>query len=142
MKNQSLSLPKIFYAVALICLSVITQSSSCSRNDDIPANTISNADYSGSWKLTMYFDDTDETYKFNGYTFLFTAGGVLTASNGSNTVSGTWSLASSKLIINFGVVPDFEDLNDDWLIVEKTATTIKLKDDNPARNEKLEFIKL
>ncbi len=67
---------------------------------------------------------------------------MVTASNGTNNVTGTWSLVSSKLILNFGTITDFEDLNDDWLIVEKTGTAIKVKDDNPARNEKLEFIKL
>ena len=37
-------------------------------------------------------------------------------------------------IISFGTTPVFEDLNDDWLIVEKNSTSIKLKDDNPDRN--------
>ena len=45
-------------------------------------------------------------------------------------------------IISFGTTPVFEDLNDDWLIVEKNSTSIKLKDDNPAQDDKLEFTKL
>ena len=36
-------------------------------------------------------------------------------------------------IISFGTTPVFDDLNDDWLIVEKTNTSIKLKEDNPAQ---------
>ena len=36
-------------------------------------------------------------------------------------------------IISFGTTPVFDDLNDDWLIVEKPNTSIKLKEDNPAQ---------
>jgi len=74
--------------------------------------------------------------------FIFNSNGTVAATNGSINANGTWSQASSKFNIDFGVTPVFSDLNDDWLIVEKTATSIKLKDDNPARNEKLEFVKL
>ncbi len=142
MKSQTFSLPNIFYAVTLICFSFLLTSSSCSKSDDVPANNIINTDYTGNWKVNMFFDDTDETFKFNGYTFIFANAGVVTAGNGTNNVTGTWSLTGNQLVLNFGTTTDFEELNDDWLIVEKTATTIKLKDDNPARNERLEFIKL
>ncbi len=139
MKNIKWSFPKFFYLVALILSTQVLQSSSCSKNDD---QSVIAGDYSGGWRVSYYFDNSDETYKFTGYTFTFNNGGQLTATNGSNTVTGTWSTGSSKLIINFGAAANFSDLNDDWLIEEKTSSSIKLKDDNPAQLDRLQFIKL
>lgn len=139
MKNITFTLPKFFYLVALIISTQVLQSSSCSKNDD---QSVIAGDYSGGWRVSYYFDNSDETYKFTGYSFTFNNGGQLTATNGSNTVTGTWSTGSNKLIINFGTTADFTKLNDDWLIEEKTNSSIKLKDDNPARLDKLQFTKL
>jgi len=33
------------------------------------------------------------------------------------------------------------ELNDDWLITEKTLTVIKLKDDNPGQDDQLHLTK-
>lgn len=139
MKKITTTLPKIFYLLALFIAAQLLQSSSCSKSDD---QSVIAGDYSGSWKISLYFDNTDETAHFAGYTFTFNNGGQLIATNGSNTATGTWSTSSSKLIINFGTTPNFSDLNDDWLIEVKTSTSINLKDDNPAQNDKLQFTKL
>ena len=113
---------------------------SCSKDDATPSQTTTSTD--GNWRASLYFDNSDETYKFTSYTFIFNSNGTVAATNGSINANGTWSQVSSKFNIDFGVTPVFSDLNDDWLINEKTSTSIKLKDDNPARNEKLEFVKL
>ncbi|MEO7263351.1 MAG: hypothetical protein ABIW38_00495 [Ferruginibacter sp.] len=139
MKKINFSLPRFFYLFAIVIASHVLQSSSCSKNED---QSVLTGDYSGGWRVSMYFDNSDETYKFTGYTFTFNNAGQLTATNGSNTVTGTWSTGSSKLNINFGTTPVFTKLNDDWQIEEKTASSIKLKDDNPSRMDKLQFTKL
>ena len=72
---------------------------------------------------------------------MLNSSGVLSALNGGTTVNGTWTETSSKVIIDFGTHPVLSDLNDDWLKEEKTTGTLKLKDDNPARDEKLQFVK-
>ncbi len=92
--------------------------------------------------MSFYFDTGDETSKFSGYTFNFNAGGVLQASKAGSLFSGTWSEGSNKLNINFGTTPVLEDLNDDWLIIEKTGLIIRLKDDNPAQDDQLHFSRL
>jgi hypothetical protein len=114
--------------------------SSCSNND--AANTVNQATLDGNWRISLYFDNTDETTDFAGYLFTFKSSGVLEAVNGSTTVTGTWSVTSSKFNINFGSDPLFSELNDDWLIEERTSSSIKLKDDNPAQDDKLQFVKL
>ena len=130
-------LKKLWIAIFIISTSAFIFS--CSKNDDNnnPANPPA-----GNWRISLYFDTGDETANFAGYSLTFAGNAVVTASNGVNTVTGTWSQTSTKYNLNFGTTPVFEDLNDDWLIVEKNSTSIKLKDDNPAQDDKLEFTKL
>ncbi len=112
----------------------------CNNNDDAnPSNQskIENIAKSGTWKITYFYDtDKEETTNFTGYNFTF--GSTLTATNGVNTHTGTWSITDSNsnddsmddlhFNIAFTAPPDFEDLSDDWDIIEVTETKIKLTD--------------
>jgi len=139
---QSAKLKSINLLLALVLVVFFTtlQSSSCSKSDDM-ATINTSTPIAGTWKVSLYWDKKDETGKFSGYSFSFNAGGLATATNGSATINGTWSESSSRFIINFGTDPVFGKLNKDWLKEEKTATGIKLKDDNIANDEKVQFIK-
>ncbi|MFY8008882.1 MAG: hypothetical protein ACOVNW_04250, partial [Flavobacterium sp.] len=110
---------------------------SSSSQDPTP---VINAATQGTWRVTSYVDSgTDETNHFTGYNFTFSNGGVLTATNGSNTVTGTWSVLnddsnddspSNDLDFNIGFTApaNFADLTDDWDIVTYSDTTISLID--------------
>ena len=118
--------------VVLVMVSI----TACTRNDD----DLSPA--AGDWKVNFYWDKKDETSDFNGWTLRLNSGGQVQAFKGSSTITGTWTETSTKFILNFGSDPLFSELNDDWQIQERTATSIKLKDDNPARDDQLHLIKL
>ncbi|MBR9913390.1 MAG: hypothetical protein GYB32_00970 [Algicola sp.] len=133
-------------------LSFSLMSSMCSNDDDDgnPNNNsqqivqIETTAESGTWRITNFNDSgQNETSDFNGYNFSFNADGTLVATNGSNTVNGTWSVtddsnsnddSSSDDDIDFNIffpVPEsnnFEDLNDDWDIISISSTTIELID--------------
>jgi hypothetical protein len=72
---------------------------------------------------------------------VFGSGGQLTATKGAAVVTGSWSESSNKFTINFGADPVLGSINAHWLKLEKTATTIKLKDDNPLQDDQLTFVK-
>ena len=102
-------------------------------------DTIMGSMKSGTWRITYFYDsDTDETSHFTGYSFTFGGSDVLTATNGTNTYTGTWSITDSNsnddslddlhFNILFAAPPDFEDLSDDWDILERTGTKIRLVD--------------
>jgi hypothetical protein len=129
----------LFLALSLVTLFTTLQSSTCSNNDAIASNTSGTP--GGTWRVSLYWDSKDETYKFSGYNFTFVTGGQVTATNGSSTVSGTWSESSSKFTLDFGADPLFSKISDDYLKEEKTASSIKLKDDNPLKDEKVQFIR-
>ena len=79
--------------------------SSC-KKDSVSAN-VSTTIQNGSWKISLFNDSgNDETNHFTGYSFNFGSGGAVSASNGSSSVSGSWSTGNddsqNKLNLNFG----------------------------------------
>jgi hypothetical protein len=130
---------------ALFCLFMLNVASMCSSDDDSSSNTqdpteVIDIATQGTWRVTSYVDSgTNETSDFTGYNFTFGTSSVLTATNGTNTYTGTWSVVtddsnddnpSSDLDFNifFASPANFADLSDDWDVVSFTATTISLID--------------
>ncbi len=102
---------------------------SCKKDDSSPSDILQN----GDWKVTLYNDSgTDETYYFTDYSFHFNSGGSVSAVRSSQTVTGSWTEGSDdsqeKLVLNFGAISPFDKLNDDWHIIEKTTTKMRLED--------------
>jgi hypothetical protein len=136
-KTKSLNLlPALILAIFFTAF----QSSSCSKKDDVIVINNTPA-ITGTYRISFYWDKKDETSDFAGYSFSFNSSGQATATKGSTTAKGTWSESGSKFIIDFGTDVVLSELNDDWQIVEKTATTIKLKEDNPLQDDQVTFIK-
>lgn len=111
----------------------------CNNEDSTNSNQtkVVNTVSSGTWRITYFYDtDKEETANFTGYNFTFASS--LTATNGTNTYTGTWSVTDTNsnddsmddlhFNILFTAPPDFEDLSDDWDILEMTDTKIKLID--------------
>jgi len=129
----------------VLMLSLALMSSTCSSDDDDGNSNdnsaliadVENTVESGNWEITYYFDSTDETSDYNGYAFTFDPNGTLTATNGTNTYAGTWSVTDSSsssssddvdFNIFFSAPPDFEELSDDWDIIQYSSTKIELID--------------
>ncbi len=126
----------------LSLLFVLTTSSMCSSDSSSTSNStadVVNIVNTGTWRVTYYYDtDHEETSAYTGYTFTFGPSNVLTATNGSTTNTGTWSVLDSNsnddsisdldFTIDFSSPAQFAELSDDWEIMEKTATLIKLRD--------------
>ena len=129
----------------LLCVFMLNVASMCSNDDNNsnpPADPspVINTVNQGTWKITLYNDSgTIKTSNFTGYNFTFGTGSALTASNGSNTYNGTWSVTSgdsnddspsNDLDFNIGLSTpaNFADLTDDWDIITYTSTKIQLID--------------
>tara|TARA_R110001583_G_scaffold85540_2_gene224078 strand:+ start:773 stop:1255 length:483 start_codon:yes stop_codon:yes gene_type:complete len=142
---------KEFYYGLLMMVGFALISLSCSSDDD--GSSIDNSQQiaqiesiteSGTWRITNFNDSgQDYTSDFTGYDFTFASDGTLTASNGTTTLDGTWSITSDSSSdddsnddddIEFNIFfpvsdsNDFEELNDDWDIVSTSATKIELID--------------
>jgi hypothetical protein len=88
---------------------------------------------SGAWQLTYFFDDTDKTSQYSGYSFVFNDQRVVVATKDLKAVSGFWELQRTsddqmKLMLDFDVIEPFDELNDDWQVREYTETKLVLED--------------
>lgn len=143
---------QFFKKIVLIVLPVFMLAGfGCNNSDDdLPSNsnisqTLTSA---GGWKVSYYFDkDKDETNDFSGFIFRFNADGSLESTRNGATTTGTWAITSNdgtqRLVISSGSgAKPLSDLDDDWIITEKSDNQIKLKDDNDDHLEELHFEKL
>ncbi|MGN6438657.1 MAG: hypothetical protein ACTHMM_19095 [Agriterribacter sp.] len=115
-------------AAAVIC------AISCKKDSDDNSNTsaLTATITAGNWRITQFMEDNvDETAHFSGYTFSFNQSGNVTAVRESNTVSGHWSAGNDdskdKLNLDFGSNDPWEELNEDWRILERTNSKIRLQ---------------
>jgi hypothetical protein len=143
---QSFPFLKKFMFVALSMLLLVGIGCGNSDDDLSTDNSITQSLTNPSgWKVTWYWDkDKDETNDFSGYVFQFLDNGSFVATRNGSTVTGTWQVTSNdgsqRLVINSGsTTKPLSDLDDDWIITEKTDSRIKLKDDNSEHLEELFF---
>ena len=92
----------------------------------------------GSWHVSYFYDDHDETYNYSGYNFNFNPNGTAIAIKNTTTINGNWQIHNEnnyqKIEFNFnGMV--LEELEEDWKILEFTATTIRLKHESGSGTE-------
>lgn len=129
------------YVVATIAIFLSLFIISCGQDDNSDnVNTVSsvtNVVSLGTWKISLFNDSgVDKTGNFSGYNFTFGTGNSLNATNGTNSYNGTWSVSDdnfnddsiSTLHFNiaFSSPANFAELTEDWKIIERTDTLIKL----------------
>jgi hypothetical protein len=133
---------KLILIPALFLVFMLNIASTCSKDDSpnpsVDPTPVINTVNTGNWRVTFYEDSgTNETTNFTNYNFTFGSGNVLTASNGTNTYLGTWSVTSDDsgddspsndldFNIAFTSPQIFLDLKEDWNIISYTSTKIQL----------------
>jgi len=92
----------------------------------------------GTYTVLRFIDTgDDETSQFNGYTFVFKAGGTLIARTRNGSIfTGSWRLnsAQTRMTINISGNKALKDLDDDsWQVVKITSLRISLQKPGPDR---------
>lgn len=119
----------------------------CKKDDDSKPSTTNSPVEGNTYTITYYYDkDHEETADYAGYEFAFKANNVLTASKSGAITTGTWALhnddSHKHFIIALGTAEPLSELNDDWEVVESSATIVKLKDESGSGGtESLTFTK-
>ena len=84
----------------------------------------------GTWHVSYYFDDKDETLNYKGYNFTFNSNGTIMVVKEKNTIAGNWSTfvnsGQNIFLLKFDD-SKLDDLEDDWKITEFTSTNVRLK---------------
>lgn len=122
---------------------LINTASMCSSDDNSTSENptdVVNTMLDGTWVITNFSEDgVDNTANFSNFNFTFGPTNVLTATDGSVSYSGFWSVtsddnsddspSSSGLDFNISFIApaNFVELTDDWDILERTATKIRLR---------------
>ena len=117
-------------------------------NNAAEIQQVTNIATSGSWRITSYIDSgQDETHHYNGFSFTFNTDGTLTATDGTNTYTGVWSITDDSnsnssdddsgsddddidfnIMFNAPAPADFIELTDDWDITSRSTSKIELID--------------
>ena len=125
---------KIF---ALVTVFIALGLTSCKKDEPststITTSNVTTTVSAGTWRVTYYWDtNRDETANFNGFNFTFGTSNLVSASNSLLTINGTWSIANDeskeKLILAFTTSANFIEISDDWHVIERTDTKIRLQD--------------
>lgn len=89
----------------------------------------------GSWFVNLLEEDgTDHTASFNEYEFTFLRNGSAVAVSSNNTINGFWTAEIDgghlDFILNFETSTNgnFDELNDNWDVLEATQSIIRLTD--------------
>lgn len=111
---------------------------SCTK-DDTSSDNLNNAsassrniENSGTWFVTHFSEGTTiQTSLFANYAFQFLSNGVITGSTINETITGTWRAVAdsgkSKIVISFPAINSFNELSEDWELIEESGAVIKLK---------------
>jgi hypothetical protein len=131
-------------AAAMLTLSLIltgcSSDTAATIDNSVKIKQIMDVAKSGTWHITSFINSSnDETTNFSGYNFTFNSDGTLTATNGSNSINGIWSITEDDdssddssndndidFNISFATPPNFEELSEDWDIVSSNNSKIDL----------------
>lgn len=117
----------------LIWLVLITFVFGCesSSESSVPSDS---AMIQGLWKVKSYVDNKgrDQTSNYSLYTFNFMDNGELEAKNSGSISKGSYTYkldsGKQKLIITLPSTPsELEELNEDWILLEKSGNQLVLK---------------
>lgn len=135
--EYALNYLKMKKAIIILLALTIFISVSCNKSDSntpaITTTTVTTTIVTGSWKITYYWDtDHDETANFSGYSFTFGSSSAVTATKVGSIINGTWATilddSKTKLILSFATPAGFAEISDDWHVIERTDSKIRLQD--------------
>jgi hypothetical protein len=89
----------------------------------------------GDWIITAYFDETDRTSEFDGFTFTFNADGSVIATDGNLTFVGVWEAYEGDgfITLEFEFEPEedpFIDIQLDWEVVTYDQDHVQLENED------------
>ena len=104
--------------------------------DYCPENNIVSLDFvetitKGSWGIPYFFDDSEKTASFSGYSFVFKSDQSVVATNGAISETGQWESKVQngvrELKIDFNTEL-LSKLNNNWKLFEFNNSQIRLRD--------------
>lgn len=86
---------------------------------------------SGVWKITSFVNETDQTAAYKDLSFTFNPNQTAVSNDGTNIINGSWESYGDngllELYLNFGEQHPFDEISDEWQVVDYSNTSIELK---------------
>lgn len=100
--------------------------------DDVDNSELVNVIIEGDWIISHFINDNDSINDFTGYVFTFFESGTAQAKKGESIIEGEWygngDEGKLKLELDFGDESPYDDLQEDWVLIEFDSKIIKLRD--------------
>jgi hypothetical protein len=121
--------------ITAITLAILAAAMSCDDDDSDKSQKakLATALETDTWRISYFFDAEDETHHFANYIFTFNEDGTVAAARDTEAANGTWIVSSSsngspKLTLDFEVTAPFDELNDDWDVIQFNDDLVQLQD--------------
>jgi hypothetical protein len=103
--------------------------------DTCPENIVTSLDFiqiitSNQWKISYYFQDSEKTSVFNGYTFVFNSSYKVTATKSGISYYGIWSTKVDNGVREFEMKFDSDllgKLNEGWKVFEFNNSQLRFR---------------
>jgi len=106
----------------------------CESNDNSELIELIEYLTTDTWFVAYFYNDDDETSDFCEYEITFYDNETITAFNGTNTFDGTWNISVDdnhfEIELDFGNAIPFDELNEEWDVINATILEIELEDTN------------
>lgn len=104
--------------------------------DYCPENNIVSVDFTetiinGTWTIPYFFDDSEKTASYTGYSFVFKSDKSVVATKGAITETGTWESTIQNNVREFTITFNSEllsKLNSNWKLFEFNNSQIRLRE--------------
>ncbi|MGK7390516.1 MAG: hypothetical protein ACNS60_09195 [Candidatus Cyclobacteriaceae bacterium M2_1C_046] len=101
-------------------------------DDDVDTSEFKGFLFAGSWKITNFFDVTDQTEIFRGWRFSFNQDNTVIATNTAENLIGEWESYGDSGVLEIDLDFDSEDpvneLDQEWVVIKYSDTRIELED--------------
>ncbi|MBT8317734.1 MAG: hypothetical protein HKP59_08900 [Lutibacter sp.] len=99
----------------------------------------------GTWIVANFTDDGENyTNEYHDFVFDFKENFIVTATKNDDVVNGTWAViyddGKLKLELDFGETTPFDELNDDWVVVEIENLRVEVNDLDDDGNEESNLV--
>lgn len=100
-------------------------------DDDVDDSELNKVIIDGDWVISHFNNENDSINELSGYVFTFFEDGSAKAKNGDSIMEGEWygngDDGKLKLELDFGDNSPFDELQEDWVIIEFDGKIIRLK---------------
>lgn len=119
-----------FFAYLLIVFST-SLFTNCTRDNIDYGSTTKETITKAQWSVDYFFAGQDVTAQFSNYKINFAGNGTVTASDGTSSVNGTWSMITDLTrndVLRINISENhLQGLNDQWTVKQTSDDMITMK---------------